>query len=260
MIVTGGSSGIGLSTARCLAAQGCTVYSFSRRQAAPDGIIHRSVDVTDRAALEQTVADVVAQEGRVDLLINNAGFGIAGTVEHTDPALARSQLDVNFWGMVNATRAVLPYMRARQSGRIVNISSVAALVPIPFQTYYSVSKAAINAFTMATANEVRPLGIGVCAVMPGDTQTDFTDARKKAPADDGSVYAARMNRSLAKMEQDERRGMDAGVAGRLIARIALARKCRPLYTLGFSYQLIALLTRLLPARAVNYLLYRLYAQ
>ena len=118
---------------------------------------------------------------------------------------AKRQLEVNFWGMVRTTKAVLPVMRAQRSGRIVNTSSVAAVTPIPFQTYYSVSKAAINSFTMSVGNEVRPYGIRISAVMPGDTRTGFTDARARSFAGD-NAYGGRISRSVAKMEKDERGG------------------------------------------------------
>ena len=185
-IVTGGSSGIGAAAAEYLAAHGCTVYEFSRHEKSGGSasVHHVTADVTDEASVAAAVQSVLDAEGRIDILLNNAGFGISGAAEFTSVEEAKRQLEVNFWGMVRATKAVLPVMRAQRGGRIVNTSSVAAVTPIPFQTYYSVSKAAINSFTMSVGNEVRPYGIRISAVMPGDTRTGFTDARARSFAGD----------------------------------------------------------------------------
>ena len=112
-------------------------------------------------------------------MINNAGFGISGAIEFTPIEQAKRQLDVNFFGMVNMNHAVIPVMRKQGFGRIVNLSSVAGAIAIPFQAFYSASKAAINSYTMALANEIKPFGVTVCCVQPGDIQTGFTAARQK---------------------------------------------------------------------------------
>lgn len=163
-LVTGGSSGIGRCTATALKNKGCKVYEFSRRDIPNEGIIHISADVTDENAVKSAVEQIISAEGKIDILINCAGFGISGAVEFTEEKEARKQFDVNFFGTVNVTRSVLPFMREKKSGRIVNVSSVAAVAHIPFQTYYSASKAAIESYTCCLANEVRPFGITVTAV------------------------------------------------------------------------------------------------
>ncbi len=165
-IVTGGTSGIGKATALALKASGCTVYEFSRRAQGVEGLHHIAADVTSEDSVRAAVAQVMDAEGRIDILVNNAGFGISGAIEFTSTADAKSLFDVNFFGMVNMNRAVIPIMRQAGRGRIVNLSSVAAPVPIPFQAYYSATKASVNAYAMALANELRPFGITVCAVMP----------------------------------------------------------------------------------------------
>ena len=155
-LVTGGSSGIGLCTAEALRAAGCRVYILSRREFKREGLTHLCADVTCEDEVRRAVDSLLDREGRLDILVNCAGFGISGAIEFTELSDAKRQMDVNFFGMVNVTRAVLPHMRRRGSGRIVNISSVAACAAIPFQAYYSASKAAINAYTLALTNEVRP--------------------------------------------------------------------------------------------------------
>ena len=150
-------------------------------------------------------------------------------------------------------------MRAQGGGRIVNVSSVAAVTPIPFQAWYSVSKAGLNAYTLALANEVKPFGISVCAVLPGDIRTGFTAARDKSAVGD-DIYGGRIGRSVAKMEKDEQNGMSAAFAGRQIAKIALKKRVKPHYVIGLSYRCLVFLDRLLPGELVRRLLYLLYAR
>lgn len=258
-IVTGGSSGIGRAAALALASAGCSVYEISRRSVSEPTVKHLTADVTDEEAVRQAVAQVVREAGRVDILVCCAGFGISGAVEFTDLADAKRQLDVNFFGTVNAVRAVLPAMRTQGGGRIVCTSSVAGAIPIPFQTYYSVSKAAINAYVRALRCEVAPYGITACAVMPGDIATGFTAARKKSIAGD-DVYGGRIARSVAGMEKDERGGGTPDKAGDFLARRALQAGVRPLYTIGFKYQVFRWLADFLPKSLVGKLITGMYAK
>ncbi|MBQ7647089.1 MAG: SDR family oxidoreductase [Clostridia bacterium] len=259
-IVTGGSSGIGKCTVLSLLGKGCTVYEFSRRDPGSGNIgQHIYCDVTDEETVRNAVSSVLQKEGRIDILVNCAGYGISGAIEFTDLDDAKRQFDVNFFGMVNVCKAVLPVMRRQSSGRIVNISSVAAPVSIPFQAFYSASKAAINSYTLSLANEVRNYGITVTAVQPGDISTGFTSARKKSEKGD-KEYGGRIKRSVEKMERDEMGGMKPETAGKYIAKIALKKRIKPLYAIGFSYKAICVLCKILPAGATNKLVYLLYAK
>ena len=281
-IVTGGTSGIGKATALALKASGCTVYEFSRRVQGVEGLHHIAADVTSEDSVRAAVAQVMDAEGRIDILVNNAGFGISGAIEFTSTADAKSLFDVNFFGMVNMNRAVIPIMRQAGRGRIVNLSSVAAPVPIPFQAYYSATKASVNAYAMALANELRPFGITVCAVMPGDIHTGFTAARRKVSEGDdiyggeilrrsfgvdGAAVAqvmdaeGRISRSVARMEHDEQTGMDPAKAGAYIAKVALReRSHHPLYAIRADYKFFVFLSKILPAQALNRLIYAIYAK
>ena len=258
-IVTGGSSGIGRETARALHARGCTVYEFSRHDAQTEGVTHVQCDVSDAQQFAAAVQQVCDAEGRLDILVNNAGFGISGAAEYTDNAQAKRLLDVNLFGMVNGCKAAVPVMRAQGGGRIVNLSSVAAPCAIPFQVWYSVSKAAVSTYTAALANEVRPWGITLTAILPGDIRTGFTAAREKNIAGD-DVYGGRIAKSVAVMEHDEETGMDPAVAGRYIAAVALKRSVKPEYAVGLKYKFLVLLAKLLPCRVLNYIIYLLYAK
>ena len=256
-IVTGGSSGIGLNVAKCLQNAGCSVYEFSRREVPDSPFCHFSVDVTDEGQVQAAVSEVLKKEGKIDILVNCAGFGISGAVEFTELSDAKRQIDVNFFGMVNCSKAVMGPMRKAKSGRIVNISSVAGPVPIPFQAFYSASKAAINSYTCAAANELGPYGISICAIQPGDISSGFTDARKKELAGD-EEYGGRISKSVAVMEKDERTGMKPETAGAYIAKIALKKKVKPLYAIGFVYKLFCVLMKLLPIGLSNKIIGMIY--
>lgn len=258
-IVSGGSSGIGRAVAELLALSGCRVFELSRREqgAAEYGVIHIQADICDETRVRQAVEEIVAAESRIDVLINNAGFGISGAFEFCDGAACEQQLAVNLFGMANLTRAVIPHMRRQGWGRIINVSSVAAETPIPFQAWYSASKAAINSLTMALANELRPFDIQVCAVMPGDICTGFTQARSKVPTGD-DVYQGRISRAVGQMEADEQNGMAARCVAEKICRLAFSRRLRPLYTVGGKYQFFVFLSRVLPKRLVNWIIGKMY--
>lgn len=257
-VLTGGTSGIGMQTALALKSAGYTVYELSRRAQGVEGLNHLVADVTDEAAVKKAVDEIVAREGKIDVLVNNAGFGISGAVEFTKTEDAKRLFDTNFFGMVNMNRAVVPVMREAGQGRIVNISSVAGQIPIPFQTYYSAAKAATNSYTMALANELRPYGVTVCAVQPGDIKTGFTKAREKT-VDGDDVYGGRIGRSVSRMEHDEQTGMDPAKAGAFVGRVALKTGHKPLYTIGFAYKAAVFLTKVLPAGALNWLIGKIYA-
>lgn len=258
-VITGGSSGIGLNAARALRDRGLNVYELSRRaENAEPGVTHLQADVTDETQVNAAVAEILRREGRIDILINNAGFGISGAIEFTPPQEARRQFDVNFFGMVNMNHAVLPVMRQQGGGRIVNMSSVAAPIAIPFQAYYSASKAAVRTYTLALASEVRPFGIEVCVIMPGDIATGFTAARRKS-CDGDDVYNGRIARSVAVMEHDERTGMSAQFAGQFVARRATQKHPKLICTMGRKYALFVFLMRILPTRTATRIVGRIYA-
>ncbi len=258
-IVTGGSSGIGLACCEKFLKNGYRVYEFSRKNGRENkNIIHIQADVTDEQSVEQAVRTVFEAEKRIDILVNNAGFGIAGSIEDTALADAKKQFDVNFFGAFVCAKKVLPYMREQGFGRIVNISSMAAPLAIPFQGFYSASKAAVNSLTLSLANEVKPFGITVCAVMPGDVKTGFTAAREKTTAD--SAYKACLQRSLAVMEHDEQNGMPPEAIADAVFKAATAKNPKPLSTKGAQYHLFAGLSKVLPTGLVNRIVGQIYAK
>ena len=187
-VVTGGTSGIGKQTALALKAAGYTVYELSRRAQGVEGLHHLVADITREELVDAAIGEVLRQEGHIDVVVNNAGFGISGAIEFTKTEDAKRLFDADFFGMVNVNRAVIPHMRQAGAGRIVNLSSVAAAAPIPFQAYYSAAKAAVNSYTMALANELRApcsRGISTRALPPHgkrpSTATTCTAAASAAP-------------------------------------------------------------------------------
>ncbi|HOD93998.1 MAG TPA: SDR family oxidoreductase [Clostridia bacterium] len=258
-VITGASSGIGLATALKLISKGYLVYNLSRRDFINEKIRHISCDVSLSESVNKALRQVYDECGRIDVLITSAGIGVAGAVEFISLDDAKKQIDVNLFGTINTVKAVIPYMREKKAGNIICISSVAAAIPIPFQTYYSVSKAAINAFVSALSHEVRPFNISISSVMPGDIKTGFTASRKTDLTGD-DIYSGRIKKSISIMENDEINGMSADIAANFIAKLVDKKKLKPLYTVGMKYRLFVLLSKLLPQKAVSAIVSSLYAK
>ena len=165
-------------------------------------------------------------------------------------------MEVNFFGALNSVQAVLPSMRERKAGRIIFTSSVAAVLSIPYQSFYSASKAAINALALALQNEVRAFGIYVSVLMPGDVSTGFTAARKKS--EEGMDAYGNIRKAVAAMEKDEQGGMSPRQMAKDLYRIATRRCPAPQYVGGAQYKLFCFLDRLLPKRFVNWIVGQLY--
>lgn len=258
-IVTGASGGIGRAVAERLLSLGYTVYGVSRRACDLGEIHHIQADVTDADAVSRAMAQIASEAGGIDLLVSNAGFGISGAAEFTNPADAHRQMDVNFFGFFYCARAVIPYMREKGGGTIIAVSSVAAVLPVPFQSFYSASKAAINALVMTLRSELLPFHIRVAAVMPGDVATGFTAARERGDVGE-EFYGKVMARSVSTMEKDEQSGMTSAYVAGKICRIAAKKRPAPLYTIGHKYKLLTCLNKLLPARLACYIEGMIYAR
>ncbi|MGI6038621.1 MAG: SDR family oxidoreductase [Clostridiales bacterium] len=258
-VITGGSRGIGRELVSLFAEKGYTVFNLSRSAGelkSTENIIHVPTDITDDSQVASAFERVKDESGRIDVLINNAGFGISGAVEFTSAKDAIELFDVNFFGVHRCIRLATPLLRGSR-GRVINVSSAAAIFPIPFQSFYSASKAAINSFSLALANELKDFGISVCAVMPGDVKTDFTAARQKNAAGD-DLYGGQIEKAVSIMEKDEQGGLSPSDIAKEILSIAEKRRIKPLYTLGGKYKLFAVLQKLLPAGIVNRAIRMLY--
>ena len=220
VLITGASSGIGKACAEHLASLGHKVYGTSRKSGNGSASVKMiAMDVTDDRSVAEGVAQVVKAEGRLDALVNNAGYGIAGAVEDTSIQEAQHQFDTNFFGMFRVTKAVLPGMRERRSGHIINMGSIGGLISIPFQSFYCATKFAIEGFTEALRMEVGQFGIRVALIEPGDHRTNFTQARiRTRESQTSDAYRESFNRALGVMEHDEQNGPSpAGIARRIAA-------------------------------------------
>jgi len=257
LVISGGSSGIGKATAMLFAERGWRVFELSRHGQSHDGITHVTCDVCDSTSAHNAIQEVMTQTDRIDVVISNAGYGISGSIEFTDITAAQHQMDVNFMGAVRFTQAVLPVLRQQKSGRIIYTSSVAAILAVPYQSLYSASKAAINAFALALANEVREFGISVSVMMPGDVSTGFTDARDKSTA--GEEVYQHAQKAISTMERDERGGMNPIQMAKLFYHIATCHSPRPQYVGGFQYRVFCFLDRILPKRFVNWIEHKVYS-
>jgi NAD(P)-dependent dehydrogenase (short-subunit alcohol dehydrogenase family) len=258
VLVTGASSGFGEAVAAELQSRGHRVFGTSRRPMASPAAGYSTVtlDVDDDASVAAGVAEVLRQAGRIDVLVNNAGFGLAGALEETTVAEARRQFETNFFGVHRACRAVLPQMRARRSGRIVNMSSLGGLVSVPFQAMYCASKFAVEAYTEALRMEVWPFGIQVAMVEPGDFATRFTANRTMTAASTPqSPYAQRCAQAVRRMAEDEASHPDVAPVVRAVVKAVEARRPRLRYPAASALQrTLVALRPVLPQPVLEYLI------
>jgi NAD(P)-dependent dehydrogenase (short-subunit alcohol dehydrogenase family) len=256
VLVTGASSGIGLACATHLAGRGFRVYGTSRRAAAgsPGNVTMLTADVTDDRSVEQAIATVLDREGRLDIVVNNAGMGIAGPVESTSIDQAKGQFEVNFFGAFRVCRAVLPAMRRQRSGYIINIGSIGGLLAIPYQSMYSASKFALEGLSEALRMEVRPFGIRVVIIEPGDHKTALTENRQFTEISIATdAYSPSFEAALLKTAHDEQSGPGPEQIARLLYRIVNQRHPRLRYTIGPIPQRAAVwLKRLMPYSLLEY--------
>lgn len=256
-VVTGASRGIGAALTEALLREEYQVCGLSRSPGRIPEADWVACDVADRAAAEEAFRSIYSTYGRIDLLVNNAGMGVSGAVEFTPEAQIRRQLEVNLLGAVHCTQQVLGPMREQGGGRILFTSSLAAIFPLPFQSFYSVSKAGLDSFSDALRLEMRPFGIETCAILLNDVKTGFTDSRCKTP-DGDDVYCGRIGASVAKMERSERSGIPPEQIASAVTRLLRRRRLPPHKIIGAGNELLGLLERLLPAQAMLFLLGKIY--
>lgn len=248
VLITGASSGIGRACADYLSETGCNVYRASRSFPSADlndsTRIH--MDVDDDDSVNDCVRRVLEKEGAIDVVVNCAGYGLAGPVEESSIQEIKAQFETNLFGVIRVCQAALPLMRRQRAGLIVNISSIGGLISLPFQGLYSASKFALEAATEALRMEVAPFGIRVVLIEPGDFDTPFTSHRRKAvKAEESAVYRERFEKALAAMERDERRGRSPLAIAHLLGRIINdgSPSCR--YVIGTLPERAAIILRML---------------
>ena len=251
-IVTGASAGIGQASARALQAAGFRVFGTYRKPPATKltGVEYLACDVTDDDSVRSAVGQVLAQAGRLDLLVNNAGVGLVAGAEESSLEQAKSLFDVNLFGVFRMTKAVLPTMRRQGSGRIVNISSLMGLIPAPFMALYAASKHALEGYSESLDHEIRGSGVRVVLVEPAYTRTSFEGNVYQADQQLDVYQSARTN--AAGVVQDEMKAADTPelVAAAVVKASTDANPHRR-YTAGRAARQISLLRRFVPASAFD---------
>ena len=262
VLVTGASSGLGRAAALALVAQGHTVYGTSRRVCDDLKAVKWCVmDVSNETSVEAVVSSIIAEQGRIDVLVNVAGVGTGGALELTTKEEYEWTFNTNVLGILNTCRAVLPHMRQRRMGKIINVSSIAGMVGVPYQGLYSASKFAVEGLSEAYVLELKTFGIKVCLVEPGDFATNFTINRSlsqltKENADYSEIY----ERSMAIIEKSENAGARPELMARKVCALVNAKNPPFRNLVGPAAQVIPTkLLAFIPTKLAHYILRNMYA-
>lgn len=252
ILITGISSGFGKQTAILLAQKGYIVYGTVRKEPGSDKMVnYLKMDLKDTGSIKKAVSDILAKEGRIDVLINNAGMHTGGPVETTPMEYIKQQMDTNFLGMVTLVQEVLPVMRKHGGGTIINFSSIGGLMGLPFQPFYSASKFAIEGFSEALRMEVKQFNIKIILINPGDFHTSNSANRRNflAPTGINDPYHEQFEKTLAIIERDETGGWEPIVLAKKIVKIVECKNPRQKYIVStFEQKLAVALKHVLPGK------------
>jgi NAD(P)-dependent dehydrogenase (short-subunit alcohol dehydrogenase family) len=258
ILITGISSGFGKETSILLAEEGHKVYGTIRRGTNPSGKVQvLRMDLTDAESIKKTVETIIQKEGKIDILINNAGMHTGGPIETTPVENIKLQMETNFLGMVSLTREILPHMRRQGGGTIINFSSVGGLMGLPFQSFYSSSKFAIEGFSEALRMEVKRYNIKVVIINPGDFHTNNSANRRNflAPTGPDDPYNEQFEKTLAVVEKDEKNGWEPQVLARKLVRIVESKNpCQRYIIASFEQKTAVFLKYILPGRLFRLIL------
>lgn len=261
VLITGGSSGIGKSIGEFLHHKGFVVYGTSRN---PEKVLNAifpliALDVRDVDSIDKAVAKVIAISGRLDVVINNAGVGITGPLEEIPTAEIKNNFETNLFGPIEVMKAVLPQMRAQQSGLIINITSIAGYMGLPYRSVYSASKGALELITEALRMEVKPFGIQITNVAPGDFATNIAAGRFHAPLLKGSAYEKTYGDTLKTMDEHVNSGSNPNEMAEAVYKIILTKEPKIHYKIGVFMQKISIvLKRILPDKVYEKMLMNHY--
>ena len=259
-LVTGASSGIGEETARRLQGLGYTVYGAARRtdrleKLAAEGVRPLAMDVTDDASMTAGIARIIEEAGRIDVLVNNAGYGSYGAIEDIPIDEARRQFEVNLFGLGRLVQLVTPHMRGQKSGTIINISSMGGRLTTPLGGWYHATKYAVEALSDALRMELKPFGIDVVLVEPGGIRTEWAGiaADHLEETAEGSAYSDQIRAVAGSMRNEsvQRRQSPPSVIANTVERIVTARKPRTRYAVGFMAKPLITARRVLPDRVFD---------
>ena len=251
VLITGGSSGIGKAIGEYLFHQGFTVYGTSRN---PEKITNSVfplivLDVRSTESIQNAVAKVIAMSKRIDVVINNAGVGITGPIEETPTDEMRKNFDTNFFGPIEVIKAVLPQMREQNSGMIINITSIAGYMGLPYRGIYSAAKGALELVSEALSIEVKSFGISIVNIAPGEFATNIASHRYHAPIIEGSVYKIPYENTLGLINSHMNNGEDPNVFAKKVHQIIQDKNPKLHYKIGaFMQKFSIVLKRILPDR------------
>lgn len=259
-LVTGVSSGIGEATALELQSLGYTVYGAARRVERMAGLADRGIhtlamDVTDEASMQAGVEQIIAETGRIDVLVNNAGYGSYGALEDVPLSEARYQFEVNVFGAARLTQLVLPHMREQRAGKIVNVTSIGGKIYTPLGAWYHATKFALEAISDCLRMEVKPFGIDVIVIEPGGIKTELGGiaADKLRTVSGTGLYADQAAPMAEWMVSDasRRRQSPPELIGKTIAKAVTARRPKTRYAVGSGAKPMIFMHSVLPARAFD---------
>ena len=254
-IVTGATAGIGLATANLLKKEGYTAYGTGRRPQTDtqNGIAMLACDVTRDDSVSAVIEEVLRRSGRIDLLVNNAGFGLIGGAEESSIEQAKSVFDVNVFGVMRMTNHVLPVMRKQGNGRVINISSVVGFLPAPYYAIYGATKHAIEGYSQTLDHEVRGFGIRVISIEPAFTRTSFEN-NLVAPDRPLAIYESARRAMIDTSRQQVEKGDEPGVVAQVVLKAAQAAKPRLRYPAGPAARQLDFMRKLVPERIFNIIL------
>jgi short-subunit dehydrogenase len=261
VLITGASSGIGKSVATFLKSKGYIVYGTSRNPKNIENFTFEliALDVLKVATISNAVNFIIEKEGRLDVLVNNAGMGITGPVEDTPTEEMRAVFNTNLFGAIDVIKAVLPQMRTQKSGVIINVTSIAGYMGLPFRGLYSASKGALEIVTEAISMEVKSFGINVVNIAPGDFATNIAASRFHTPVFEKSAYKEKYQMNLDLMDAHVDEGMNPIEMAKAVYKIINTKKPKLHYKVGdFMQKFSIVLKRILPDRIYEKLLMNHY--
>ena len=262
VLITGGSSGIGKSIGNYLTEKGFKVYGTSRN---PDSLTQKlsfqiiQLDVTKPHSIKEAISKVIENENRIDVLINNAGVGITGPIEETPDIEIKKAFETNFYGPLNVIKEVLPKMRSQKSGLILNITSIAGYMGLPYRGLYSASKAALDITTEAYRMEVKQFGIEMATIAPGDFATNIASGRYHCPEIESSPYKDSYGKTLQMMNDHVSQGEDPIEMAKKVNHIINSSQPKVAYKVGsFLQKFSIVLKRILPSKMYEKMLMNHY--
>ena len=260
IIVTGASSGIGNVLLKTLLKMGYNVLGISRTAAKDLDYRHYACDLSEQASIEKMTQIIIKDVTKIDAIIHVAGMGIADALEYTRYQDAEYIHKVNVLGPFYLNQKLIPLLRKSDSPKIIHVGSIAGTITIPFQAFYSMSKASLFSYSEALRMELKPFKIAVSIILPGDIKTPFTENRVKTYTSNDPLYNQRIERAIEKMAYDEQHGMPPETVVKMIVKF-LKKKRLPIYkTVGLQYKVIMGLVKFLPHRLRLAIIYKLYGK